>query len=192
VQTGYFDILGVSRNASIDDVKKAYRQKAKLLHPDRNKSPDANERFVELKKAFEYACRYIERQEHFHETVFHNDWDFHANHYSTSNEYYNFQGYSKTVFQNKNRNYHKNTAKKHETDTSKTMLGKFISIFFYSCLFVIGIFVIIYPLYTTLHNGIDPDSTLASTILAITFAMLMGLAYVVTVIISFLNFKSSH
>ncbi len=191
MQTGYFDILGVSRNASIDDVKKAYRQKAKLLHPDRNKSPDANERFVELKRAFEYACRFIERQEHFHEPVFHTDWNPRTNHYTTSNKYYNYQGYSKNVFQNKSRHYNNNTAKKHDTDTSKTMLGKFISVFFYSCLFVIGIFVIIYPLYTTLHNGIDPDSTLASTILAITFAMLMGLAYVVTVIISFLNFKSS-
>jgi curved DNA-binding protein len=40
-------------NASADDIKSAYRKRARALHPDVNKSPDAQERFAELQRAYE-------------------------------------------------------------------------------------------------------------------------------------------
>jgi DnaJ-class molecular chaperone len=49
----YYDILGVSKNASKEEIRKAYRQKALKWHPDRNKSAEANGKFKEINEAYE-------------------------------------------------------------------------------------------------------------------------------------------
>jgi len=50
----YYDVLGVARSASADDIKKAFRQKAKELHPDRNAdNPNAEAQFKEVNEAYD-------------------------------------------------------------------------------------------------------------------------------------------
>lgn len=49
----YYDVLGVGKGASPDDIKRAYRQAAMKYHPDRNKEPDAAEKFKEASEAYE-------------------------------------------------------------------------------------------------------------------------------------------
>ena len=49
----FYEILGVDKNASKDEIKSAFRKMARKYHPDVNKAPDAEAKFKELGKAYE-------------------------------------------------------------------------------------------------------------------------------------------
>lgn len=52
-QRDFYDILGVNRSSSPEDIKKAYRRMARQYHPDVNSAPDAEEKFKEVQQAYE-------------------------------------------------------------------------------------------------------------------------------------------
>ena len=49
----HYDVLGVDRQATPEEIKKAYRKLARELHPDVNPSPDASERFKDVTHAYD-------------------------------------------------------------------------------------------------------------------------------------------
>jgi len=49
----YYEVLGISKGASEDEIKKAFRTLAKKYHPDVNKEPDAEAKFKEINEAYE-------------------------------------------------------------------------------------------------------------------------------------------
>lgn len=49
----YYEVLGISKDASKEEIKKAYRKLSKKFHPDINKEADASEKFQEVKEAYE-------------------------------------------------------------------------------------------------------------------------------------------
>ncbi|MBI2031494.1 MAG: J domain-containing protein [Candidatus Levybacteria bacterium] len=58
----YYKILGISKNATGDEIKKAYRKLALAYHPDRNKSKEAHEKFKEITQAYEVLSDSNKRQ----------------------------------------------------------------------------------------------------------------------------------
>jgi hypothetical protein len=59
--TDYYEILDLPANSSVEEIKKAYRKKARLYHPDINPSPDAKDLFINLTEAYEFLLSYREK-----------------------------------------------------------------------------------------------------------------------------------
>ena len=51
-----YDVLGVSRDASQREIRSAHRRVARQWHPDKNKSPEAQEKIMEINTAYEVSC----------------------------------------------------------------------------------------------------------------------------------------
>ena len=49
----YYKILGIAKGATDDEIKKAYRKMAVKWHPDKNKSPEAEEKFKDIAMAYD-------------------------------------------------------------------------------------------------------------------------------------------
>jgi molecular chaperone DnaJ len=58
----YYEVLGLRRDASPEEIKRAFRQAALKYHPDRNKAPDAEARFKEASEAYEVLSDQERRQ----------------------------------------------------------------------------------------------------------------------------------
>ncbi len=62
VLADFYSDLGITKAATQDDVKKAYRKLAVTLHPDKNPSPDAADNFSKLTHAYEILSDAEKRQ----------------------------------------------------------------------------------------------------------------------------------
>ena len=60
----YYGILGIARNASHKDIKKAFNKLSAIYHPDRDSSPEAEEKLTQIKEAFKVLSNYAGRTEY--------------------------------------------------------------------------------------------------------------------------------
>lgn len=62
--SNFYEILGVSKNSDLAEIKRAYKQLAKQYHPDKNKSAEASEKFKEISVAYETLKDAEKREEY--------------------------------------------------------------------------------------------------------------------------------
>jgi curved DNA-binding protein CbpA len=59
--TDYYRVLGLPSDASVEEIKKAYRSKARLYHPDINHAPNSKELFIAITEAYDFLIAFHEK-----------------------------------------------------------------------------------------------------------------------------------
>jgi curved DNA-binding protein CbpA len=106
--TDYYNILGLNRGCSVEEIKKAYRRKAREFHPDLNHSATAKDTFIMITEAYEFLLTYSRRSasdsESYDKAM--EDW----RKYRQARSRYKARVYSKTTYTRfRNTNFYKTT-----------------------------------------------------------------------------------
>lgn len=155
MQYDYYKILEIPRNASLEDIKKAYRLKAKLVHPDVNNSPKANEVFAIVSEAYDVLCD--EQKRYLHDIKL-NYIDAEKINAEKKRQYYGNSSKNDTFSNtsNNNFNYDWNSfsqyAYKEKTDEDYYKQSPLLYNLFFASGMLIGFIIVIISLYGTLNN----------------------------------------
>jgi curved DNA-binding protein CbpA len=145
----YYKILEISRDASLDDIKRAYRSKAKIMHPDVNDSPKANEVFILINEAYEVLID--DRKRYLHDIKLNYSDAVKIDNQRKKHYYGTSKGISRTDFTtNRNKGYpNENYQVKKEEDYYNQ------SPFLYNSFFISGMFVGFLILIVTIMGTIE-------------------------------------
>jgi curved DNA-binding protein CbpA len=175
----YYTLLDVKPGATTEDIKRAYRHKAKLYHPDTNRSPEAHIQFIQIKEAFDILCRAKNWEHH---QKYHRPRYYHPRDPYFRPHYQHF--YYQTHSAPRNNHYVK-------PDSASEISGKperaFVIIM--HLLFIgAGILILIFPIFTLLTQGFYPYYSKLDTLFAVVISMIVGIIMIYKLSLSFLGF----
>jgi len=171
--TDYYEILGLPVDSSVEEIKKAYRKKARLYHPDINPSPNAKDLFISITEAYEFLIANHEKiksdDQAYHQAM--EDW----------------------------RKYRQDRSRKRATAYARTSYGTFKNTSFYKTTrifdgttiifsFVISIMVLIYTVYGYIFRLRHPIPGLEKpSVFVFIMLLLLGMIFFV---VSFIYLKA--
>lgn len=147
----YYKILNITENATLEEIKKAFRELAKIYHPDKNKSNDASLKFREVFEAYEILKNkttrdiFDERRRKFY---YNTNTDFNNQNYTKSESY----EYVKKEA-NKRAEYFSRMTFDDFLESSIFMLKKATSKFALILMFLFGLFMIFFGFFALVNTN---------------------------------------
>ena len=176
----YYNLLNLNPGASADEIKRAYRLKAKLYHPDANKAPEAHFQFIRIKEAFDILLKvkHLEYYKRYQRPRFYHPRD---PYFQSAHHYY--------------ANHHTTTHTKHSPDDKTDMndfmnrkVGRTIYLFIHVLFILTGLLIFTGPLFTFMTRGFDPYGSLFDSLFAMVVVMAFGVIMMYKISSSFFRF----
>jgi len=175
----YYNLLDLLPDASADEIKKAYRLKAKLYHPDTNHEPEAHFQFIRIKEAFDILLKLkrLEIYEKFQHGRFYHPQDP----YFQTPHHYHQPYYSPHV-----RHGHEESGDMHDFLNSKVGRGLYLAVHIF--FIFMGLLVFAGPIYTLMTRGFDPYMSRFDSLFTMVVVMIFGIIMMVKIFISVMRF----
>ncbi len=161
----YYNILGINTSANADDIKKAYRQKAKLHHPDVSNSKNAKENFQLIHEA--YCVLTNEKTRKLYDFKFKDD-KVNYKKYGTS---VRNPSYERPPFTGSNVNSNTSQNEYKAKPPIVKIDGK-DKIFFYT-LIVLGALCVLFGIYDLIFKEWDKDPSISGVLFGISFLLIL-------------------
>jgi hypothetical protein len=160
----YYQILGVSQQSDIVEIRKAFRKKAKQFHPDVNNNPFARNEFQKINEA--YQVLQDEEKRKLYDLRLINGFPVQTIHYRPGNVRYRAKG-------DKYAHYRSKT----EAEKKFDLLNKIIDITLFVVVFCLGSFSFLYGLYRLYVKRDENIDPFPGIIMGITFIGILGIIW---------------
>jgi len=176
-KSDYYNILGLSANASLEEIKIAYRKKARLYHPDINHAPEAKDLFISATEAYEFLISNYPKigldDESYHQAM--DDW----RKYRQDRSHRRAKAYARTSYRTfKSSNFYKST----KIFDVSTIIITFAS----------SIMILVYTVLGYIYRLKHPDPGLEKpSLFAFILILFLGLSFLAGSFIFFKAYQAS-
>jgi curved DNA-binding protein CbpA len=176
-----YHILDLNPGATADEIRRAYRHKAKLYHPDATGSPDDASDFIRLKEAFDILLKNKCREDSWNYRESFHPRDPYFQHGNNHHIYHSHPGEKP------------GTRERDDPDAFlHTRAGYILTVFMHVLFLATGFVVLLSPLYTLITRGFEGDGSRLYSLFNLVAAMAFGVIMIVKIFGSFLQFVRKH
>ncbi|MBN2274464.1 MAG: J domain-containing protein [Bacteroidales bacterium] len=175
----YYDLLGLNSGATTEEIRRAFRAKAKLYHPDTNHTPGAHFQFIRIKEALDILLKVkqLNCYKHYRSSGFYHP---HDPYFQPSRHYHSYQ---RSAYA-----HHSHEDKNDPHDYPAGRIGRTLYLLTHILFVFIGLLIFAGPLYTLLTRGFDPYRSLFDSVFTMVFAMAFGVIMMYKISGSILQF----